>query len=38
MRRLFELLAKDGSQTIVAEDWKPLFAHLLEKHPGLEFL
>lgn len=37
-RRLFEVIAKDGAATIVPDDFKPVFKHLLEKHPGLEFL
>ena len=37
-RRLFDIIAKDGAQTIIQEDFKPVFKHLLEKHPGLEFL
>ena len=36
--RLFEIIAKEGAKTIVSEDWKPMFKHLLESHPGLEFL
>ena len=36
--RLFEVIAKEGSKTIVGEDFKPMFKHLLEAHPGLEFL
>jgi hypothetical protein len=37
-KRLFTLIAKAGSSYIVPEDFKPIFAHLLQKHPGLEFL
>jgi len=37
-QRLFEIIAKDGAKTIVGDDFKPIFKHLLEKHPGLEFL
>ena len=37
-RRLFEIIAKDNAKHIVADDFKPMFKHLLEQHPGLEFL
>ena len=37
-RRLFDIIAKDGANVIVGDDFKPMFKHLLEKHPGLEFL
>ena len=37
-RRLFEIIARDGKQAIIGEDFKPMFKHLLESHPGLEFL
>lgn len=37
-RRLFDVIAKDGAKTIVPGDFKPMFKHLLESHPGLEFL
>jgi len=37
-RRLFDLLAKDNAKSIVNDDFKPMFKHLLESHPGLEFL
>ena len=32
------MIAKEGAKTIVNEDFKPMFTHLLENHPGLEFL
>ena len=37
-RRLFDILAKDKAKVIVNDDFKPMFKHLLESHPGLEFL
>lgn len=37
-RRMFKIIAKPGSDVIVAEDFKPLFKQLLDTHPGLEFL
>ena len=37
-RRLFDIIAKEGSNFIVGEDFKPMFKHLLVSHPGLEFL
>lgn len=37
-RHTFNLLAKMGKHYIEPEDFKPLFKHLLESHPGLEFL
>ena len=37
-RRLFNVIAKDGARVIEPEDFKPIFSHLLEHHPGLEFL
>ena len=37
-RQVFNLLAKTGKKYIEPEDFKPLFKHLLESHPGLEFL
>mmetsp|Transcript_11823 Transcript_11823/g.19990 ORF Transcript_11823/g.19990 Transcript_11823/m.19990 type:complete len:82 (+) Transcript_11823:1315-1560(+) len=38
-KRVFKILStcKDKS-AIVPNDFKPLFKHLLESHPGLEFL
>ena len=35
---MFEIIVKDGSKTIVGDDFKPMFKHMLESHPGLEFL
>lgn len=37
-RRLFNLLAQPKANHIAPGDFKPLFKHLLETHPGLEFL
>jgi hypothetical protein len=37
-KRLFTILAKANQSSIVTEDFKPMFSHLLEHHPGLEFL
>lgn len=37
-KRLFETIAKEGATAIVGEDFKPMFKHLLDAHPGLEFL
>ena len=37
-KRIFNIIAKEGAKTIVNEDFKPMFTHLLENHPGLEFL
>jgi serine/threonine-protein phosphatase 2A regulatory subunit B'' len=37
-RRVFNLLCKSESKTIVSDDFKPLFEHMLKTHPGLEFL
>lgn len=37
-RRVFKLMAKPDSKSIVPDDFKPLFSYLLETHPGLEFL
>lgn len=37
-RRLFDILAKDKAKVIVNDYFKPMFKHLLESHPGLEFL
>jgi serine/threonine-protein phosphatase 2A regulatory subunit B'' len=37
-KRVFRLLCKPESNVILPEDLKPLFAYLLESHPGLEFL
>ena len=37
-RHVFSLLAKKDKNCIVPEDFKALFKHLLETHPGLEFL
>ena len=37
-KRLFTIIAQQGSKYIENKDFKPLFKHLLENHPGLEFL
>jgi len=37
-RRLFDVVAEQGKACWVNNDLKPLFKHLLETHPGLEFL
>lgn len=37
-RRLFSIIAQDGANVIVPDDFKPVFTHLLDNHPGLEFL
>lgn len=37
-KRLFTIIAKAGVNHIAPDDFKPMFSHLLEKHPGLEFL
>lgn len=37
-RRVFKLLAQPKTRYIVPDDFKPLFKHLLDSHPGLEFL
>jgi hypothetical protein len=37
-RRLFNLIAEPKSEFLKHEDFKPLFKHLLDTHPGLEFL
>ena len=37
-RRLFNLIAQPKTNFITHADFKPLFKHLLETHPGLEFL
>ena len=37
-RRLFEVIKQENSDTIVGNDFKPMFTHLLAHHPGLEFL
>ena len=36
-KRVFKLLAGDKDHVAPA-DFKPLFRHLLDSHPGLEFL
>jgi len=37
-RRLFNLIAQPKVKHITQNDFKPLFKHLLDTHPGLEFL
>ena len=37
-KRLFTILAKANQSSIATDDFKPMFNHLLEHHPGLEFL
>ena len=37
-RRLFTLIAQKGKNFMAPADFKPIFVHLLEHHPGLEFL
>ena len=37
-RRLFDVIKKQNSKTIMGDDFKPMFKYLLENHPGLEFL
>jgi serine/threonine-protein phosphatase 2A regulatory subunit B'' len=37
-RRLFNIIAQPKSNYLTHADFKPLFKHLLETHPGLEFL
>ena len=37
-KRVFNLLAKPGSRFIERDDFRPLLAVLLTRHPGLEFL
>lgn len=37
-KRIFHLLAKEGSNFIEKDDFQPLMKLLLETHPGLEFL
>lgn len=36
--RLFEILRKDGSDTITQEDFGPLLRAIVDTHPSLEFL
>ena len=36
-KRVFKLFAKEKDH-IAPSDFKPLFRHLLDTHPGLEFL
>ena len=38
MKRLFNIIAKEGKNAIENDDFKPMFEHLLHNHPGLEFL
>ena len=37
-KRMFQMIAKPGTEVILGEDFKPLFKMLLETHPGLDFL
>lgn len=37
-KRVFIMLAKEGSRFIEKEDFQPLLKLLLETHPGLDFL
>jgi len=37
-KRVFKILAKHEKHFIQGDDFKALFAYLLESHPGLEFL
>jgi len=37
-KRLFKILAKPDAEYIVPDDFKPMMRHLLDSHPGLDFL
>lgn len=37
-KRVFKLLCGAKKDHIIPADFKPLFRHLLDAHPGLEFL
>lgn len=38
-KRVFEIISSSKDRTVIKpDDLKPLFRHLLDTHPGLEFL